>query len=99
MIKKKEKKEDKTVGETILNDALKAIQTKFGEGSILKFGDSPKVNVSVIPTGSIGLDMALGIGGIPRGRIWTRIFRQDNSLSPHRRRSAKARRNLRVCGC
>ncbi|KKR70454.1 MAG: Protein RecA [Candidatus Nomurabacteria bacterium GW2011_GWB1_40_7] len=78
MIKKKEKKEDKTVGETILNDALKAIQTKFGEGSILKFGDSPKVNVSVIPTGSIGLDMALGIGGIPRGRI-IEIFGPESS--------------------
>src|SRR3989344_4327801 len=84
MVKKKEKKDlpaqagDKTVGESVLSDTLKAIQTKFGEGSIMKFGDSPKVNISAIPTGSIGLDMALGIGGIPRGRI-IEIFGPESS--------------------
>ena len=78
MLKKKEKKEDKTVGEGILDDTLRAIQTKFGEGSIMKFGDSPKVDVNVIPTGSIGLDMALGVGGIPRGRI-IEIFGPESS--------------------
>jgi recombination protein RecA len=78
MIKKKEKKEDKTVGETVLSDTLKSIQTKFGEGSIMKFGDSPKVNINTIPTGSIGLDMALGVGGIPRGRI-IEIFGPESS--------------------
>ena len=76
--KKKEKKEDKTVGTAILEDTLKAIQTKFGEGAIMKFGDSPKVDVNVIPTGSIGLDMALGVGGIPRGRI-IEIFGPESS--------------------
>ena len=78
MLKKKEKKEDKTVGETMLEDTLKSIQTKFGEGAIMKFGDSPKVDVNVIPTGSIGLDMALGVGGIPRGRI-IEIFGPESS--------------------
>ena len=39
MLKKKEKKEDKTVGVAVLEDTLKTIQTKFGEGSIMKFGD------------------------------------------------------------
>ncbi len=78
MIKKKDKKEDKTVGVEVLEDTLKAIQTKFGEGSIMKFGDSPKVDVNVIPTGSIGLDMALGVGGIPRGRI-IEIFGPESS--------------------
>ena len=80
MQKKKEKKEDKTVGgdSAILSDTLKAIQTKFGEGSIMKFGDSPKVNINTIPTGSIGLDMALGVGGIPRGRI-IEIFGPESS--------------------
>jgi len=78
MVKKKEKKEDKTVGGGMLDDTLKAIQTKFGEGSIMKFGDSPKVDVNVIPTGSIGLDMALGVGGIPRGRI-IEIFGPESS--------------------
>src|SRR3954463_7275953 len=78
MLKKKEKKEDKTVGIAVLDDTLKAIQTKFGEGSIMKFGDSPKVDINVIPTGSIGLDMALGVGGIPRGRI-IEIFGPESS--------------------
>lgn len=78
MLKKKEKKEEKTVGMAVLEDTLKSIQTKFGEGSIMKFGDSPKVDVNVIPTGSIGLDMALGVGGIPRGRI-IEIFGPESS--------------------
>ena len=78
MLKKKEKKEDKTVGIAVLEDTLKSIQNKFGEGSIMKFGDSPKVDVNVIPTGSIGLDMALGVGGIPRGRI-IEIFGPESS--------------------
>lgn len=76
--KKKEKKEDKTVGMEALEDTLKSIQTKFGEGAIMKFGDSPKVDINVIPTGSIGLDMALGVGGIPRGRI-IEIFGPESS--------------------
>ena len=62
----------------VLEDTLKSIQTKFGEGSIMKFGDSPKVDVNVIPTGSIGLDEALGVGGIPRGRI-IEIFGPESS--------------------
>lgn len=89
MLKKKEKKEEKkedprqggaskTVGMAVLEDTLKSIQTKFGEGAIMKFGDSPKVDVNVIPTGSIGLDMALGVGGIPRGRI-IEIFGPESS--------------------
>lgn len=52
-----------------LEDALKAVKSKFGEESIMKLGDTPKVNVDAIPSGSIGLDWALGIGGYPRGRI------------------------------
>ena len=62
----------------VLDDTLKAIQTKFGEGSIMKLGDTPKVNINAIPTGSIGLDMALGVGGIPRGRI-IEIFGPESS--------------------
>ncbi|MDH5442281.1 MAG: recombinase RecA [Candidatus Nomurabacteria bacterium] len=52
-----------------MDDAIKMIQTKFGEGSIMKLGETPKVNIDSISTGSIGLDNALGIGGVPRGRI------------------------------
>jgi len=78
MQKKKEKKEEKTMNGSVLSDTLKAIQTKFGEGSIMKLGDTPKVNINTIPTGSIGLDMALGVGGIPRGRI-IEIFGPESS--------------------
>ncbi len=78
MQKKKEKKEDKTMGTSMLDDTLKAIQAKFGEGSIIKMGDTPRVDLNVIPTGSLGLDMALGVGGIPRGRI-IEIFGPESS--------------------
>ena len=58
----------KTTGAGIEN-AINEIQAKFGEGAIMKFGDAPKVDIGAIPTGSFGLDIALGIGGVPRGRI------------------------------
>lgn len=61
-----------------IEDTIRSIQTKFGEGSIMKLGDSPKVDVAAISTGSIGLDMALGIGGVPRGRI-IEIFGPESS--------------------
>jgi len=77
---KKVKKEGNsaTMDNRGLEDTLKAIQTKFGEGAIMKMGDTPKVGLNVIPTGSIGLDMALGVGGIPRGRI-IEIFGPESS--------------------
>jgi recombination protein RecA len=49
--------------------AMDAIKKQFGEGSIMKLGDSRHGNIEVIPTGALSLDVALGIGGIPRGRI------------------------------
>lgn len=61
-----------------IKDTLAEIKTKFGEDSIMKLGDKPKVNVNVIPTGSIGLDAALGVGGMPRGRI-IEIFGPESS--------------------
>lgn len=61
-----------------IEDTIKLIQTKFGEGSIMKLGDSPKVGVGAIPTGSLGLDSALGIGGLPKGRI-IEIFGPESS--------------------
>lgn len=61
-----------------LADTIKMIQTKFGEGSIMKLGEQPKVDIGVISTGSIGLDYALGVGGLPRGRI-IEIFGPESS--------------------
>jgi len=52
-----------------LSETLKSIQTKFGEGAIMKLGDRPNVDIGAVPTGSLGLDSALGIGGLPRGRV------------------------------
>jgi recombination protein RecA len=61
-----------------ISDTLDAIRMKFGDESIMKLGDKPKVSVNAIPTGSIGLDAALGVGGIPRGRI-IEIFGPESS--------------------
>lgn len=52
-----------------LEGALSQIERAFGKGSIMRMGQRPKVETNVISTGSIGLDIALGIGGMPRGRI------------------------------
>ncbi|MBP6857983.1 MAG: recombinase RecA [Candidatus Pacebacteria bacterium] len=73
-------KKTKTTKETgaSIDDTIKSIQTKFGEGAIMKLGDTPKISLSVVPTGSIGLDIALGIGGVPRGRI-IEIFGPESS--------------------
>ncbi|MBQ4354505.1 MAG: recombinase RecA [Clostridia bacterium] len=52
-----------------LETAISQIEKSFGKGTIIKMGENPKMNVSAVSTGSISLDMALGIGGIPKGRI------------------------------
>jgi recombination protein RecA len=56
-------------GKNRIDSVLEAIQEKFGEGMMMKLGDVRKVDVEAIPTGSVSLDIALGIGGVPRGRI------------------------------
>ncbi|MBX4189243.1 recombinase RecA [Candidatus Parcubacteria bacterium] len=61
-----------------IDSALDAIRTKFGEEAIMKLGEKPKVGIDAIPTGSIGLDAALGVGGLPRGRI-IEIFGPESS--------------------
>lgn len=55
--------------EDILNQAVKDIREKFGEGSIMRMGERQTAHIDVIPTGILPLDVALGIGGLPRGRI------------------------------
>jgi recombination protein RecA len=52
-----------------LETALGQIERQFGKGAIMKMGDRPSIRVNVIPTGSIALDAALGVGGFPRGRV------------------------------
>ena len=52
-----------------INTAMQQIERMYGKGSIMRFGDGAELNVECVPTGSLGLDLALGIGGLPRGRI------------------------------
>lgn len=59
-------------------DAIREIKIKFGDDSIMMLGEKAHVDVNVIPTGSIGLDAALGVGGVPRGRI-IEIFGPESS--------------------
>lgn len=61
-----------------LDLALSQIEKQFGKGSIMKLGEKTKLNIDVIPTGSLDLDIALGIGGLPRGRI-IEIFGPESS--------------------
>ncbi len=73
MPKEKKEKEPKKVEETkqdkALTSAINDIKERFGEGAIMKLSETHAVNVDTIPTGSIALDLALGVGGMPRGRI------------------------------
>jgi recombination protein RecA len=59
-------KEDKLKA---LDTAIGQIERQFGKGSVMRLGERPKVRVNVIPTGSIALDAALGVGGVPKGRV------------------------------
>ncbi|MFA7193560.1 MAG: recombinase RecA [Candidatus Paceibacterota bacterium] len=87
-IKKKAAKEKKVIKESDtsgernssknIEDTIREIKTKFGDDAIMKLGEKPKVGVDSIPTGSIGLDEALGVGGVPRGRI-IEIFGPESS--------------------
>jgi recombination protein RecA len=67
-----------TEREKAIDLALAQIERRFGKGAIMKLGESAKVHVEAIPTGSIALDLALGVGGIPRGRV-TEIYGPESS--------------------
>lgn len=69
-LEKVEEKTESSAKQEALNAALKNIEKAFGKGAVMRLGDeSAKMDVDVISTSSIGIDMALGIGGVPRGRI------------------------------
>lgn len=79
-VKKDEKKEvkEETKDTSKIDAAISAIKTKFGDDSIMTLGETGKVNIDSVSTGSIGIDWALGIGGLPRGRI-IEIFGPESS--------------------
>ena len=68
--------------EKALELALAQIEKSHGKGSVMRLGDEVRVPISVIPTGSIALDVALGIGGLPRGRI-VEIYRKRMEKRTH----------------
>jgi recombination protein RecA len=64
--------------ERALENTLASLTKRFGEGTIMRMGDATHLKIDVIPTGSISLDIALGVGGVPRGRI-TEIYGPESS--------------------
>ena len=70
--------EDEEQKKKALDTAIGQITKNFGQGSIIRLGENPSINVSAISTGSLTLDLALGIGGVPRGRI-IEIFGPESS--------------------
>lgn len=78
MVKEKVKKEENKKENKALVHALDEIKERFGEGAIMTMREVQAVNVDVIPTGSIAMDMALGVGGVPRGRV-IEIFGAESS--------------------
>ncbi len=64
--------------EKALADTVEGIKEKFGEGAIVMLGDTRRVDIDAIPTGSLSLDIALGVGGIPRGRV-VELFGPESS--------------------
>ena len=81
-----------------LDMTLSQIEKQFGQGSVMKMGEKTAMNIEAIPTGALSLDVALGIGGLPRGRV-TEIFGPESSgkttLATHV--VAEAQRNGGVC--
>jgi recombination protein RecA len=72
------KKSEKDEREEVLSEALGDITKRFGEGAVMRLGEATHLEVESIPTGSLPLDLALGIGGIPRGRV-SEIFGPEAS--------------------
>jgi len=70
-----------------LEAAVSLIEKNYGKGSIMKLGSKANVDIESISTGSLGLDIALGIGGVPKGRIveilWARKFRENNASNSY----------------
>ncbi|KKL55112.1 hypothetical protein LCGC14_2258690, partial [marine sediment metagenome] len=62
----KQTKEEKA---DVLNELIEKLQSRFGDGSVMRLGDARHIKIEVVSSGSFSLDMALGVGGLPRGRV------------------------------
>ena len=69
---------DREAKQKVIAQTVERLDKQFGKGTIMRLGDKPVVDVDIIPSGSLGLDIALGIGGFPRGRI-IEIFGPESS--------------------
>lgn len=76
--KEKEVKVKEAVEIKDIDQLISSMQEKFGDGAIMKLGDAKKMDISAIPSGSFSLDLALGIGGFPKGRI-VEVFGPESS--------------------
>ncbi|MCQ2955864.1 MAG: recombinase RecA [Opitutales bacterium] len=74
----KPQKSDKASDDKVFDLAIAAINKQFGDGTIMRLGSAAKMNISVVSTGSIAIDLALGAGGLPKGRI-IEIFGPESS--------------------
>src|ERR1700712_3467129 len=63
------KKENAVEREKALDMALAGIEKQFGKGSVMKMGEKTTLGIDTVPTGALALDLALGVGGLPRGRV------------------------------
>ena len=86
-----------------LDTTLATLNKRYGDGIIMRLGEATRLDVASIPTGSLSLDIALGVGGIPRGRI-IEVYGPESSgkttpVSACHRRIAAHGRGLRLCGC
>ena len=90
--------------EKAVDQAISQIERQFGKGSIMKMGEENIIRIPAISTGSLSLDLALGVGGVPRGRvdrdIRARIVRKNHLDAAYRGRSPGKRRygSLYRCG-
>src|SRR5881398_712997 len=64
--------------EKAIDLALQQIERRFGKGTVMKLGEATNIQVEIIPTGSLALDIALGVGGVPRGRV-TEIYGPESA--------------------
>jgi recombination protein RecA len=96
-------KDENKAKEAALEDAIRSIEKAYGKGAVMRMGEQPHVDVDVIPSGSLLLDQALGVGGYPKGRIVEVYGPESRAKPPWRSKSVaqaqKKGRPGRLCRC